>query len=167
MTNIRILLTALATGVVLVAVATVAFASPSGLRGGPPPQTIELFVAAGDPVHVDELEPGLGAGDWLLFRDPVLDIHGLPAGTAITRVQVVAPVGDGDLAFILDCTIDLDGGRLVFGGADQLSNLGASTTYAVVGGTGDRSGARGQVTGTPDRVGDTPGTRLTFELRTP
>lgn len=167
MKNIRILLTALAAGVALVAVATVAVASPSGLRGGPPPQTIELFVAAGDPVHVDELEPGLGAGDWLLFRDPVLDTDGQPAGTAITRVQIVAPVGDGDLAFILDCTIDLDGGRLVFSGAELFLNLGASTTYAVIGGTGDFSGARGQVTGSPDTVGDTPGTRLTFELRTP
>lgn len=134
--------------------------------GGPPQQTFELIVAAGEPTLVDELEPGLGQGDWLLFDDPVLDDAGQTIGNAITRVQIIAPVGDNDLAYVLDCTISLDKGRLVLTGADQISHLDESVTYAVTGGTGAFSGVRGQVTGTQEALDGAPVTRLTFDIRT-
>lgn len=130
----------------------------------PPPRTIQVHVAAGEPTHVDELEPGLGPGDWLLFRDPVLDAGGEEIGTAVTRVQLIAPVGEEDVAFILDCTVELDDGRLVFSGAEQLSRLESRVRYAVVGGSGRYAGARGQVTGEPALVDGQPASRLTFEL---
>ncbi len=130
----------------------------------PPAQTIEVYVATGEPSHVDELDPGLGPGDWLLFRDPVLDADGEQIGTAVTRVQVIAPAGEHDAAFILDCTVELDGGRLVFSGAEQLSRLESRVTYAVVGGTGRYAGARGQVNGTPATVDGQSAALLSFEL---
>lgn len=145
-----------------VAGGAVLFATPGA--AAPPPTTIEVFVAESAPTHVDELEPGLGPGDWLLFRDPVLDASGERIGTADTRVQVIAPAGAGDLSFILDCTVELDRGRLVFSGAELLSHAETEVTFALVGGTGRYAGAKGQVTGTPAAVDGQPTTHLTFEL---
>lgn len=141
---------------------TVLFAT--GSAAAPPPTTIELFVAEGAPTHVDELEPGIGPGDWLLFRDPVLNADGKEIGIADTRVQILAAAGDDDLSFILDCTIKLDRGRLVFSGAELLSHVESETTFAVIGGTGGYAGAEGDVFGTPSTVDGQPASHLTFHL---
>lgn len=137
-------------------------ATPS--TAAPSPETFAVYVTAGEPTHVDELEPGVGPGDWLLFRDTVVDADGDEIGTAVTRVQVIAPAGGGDLAFILDCTVDLDDGRLVFSGAELFSHLGTKVSYALVGGTGSHAGVEGQVVGEPAEVGGQPASKLTFEL---
>jgi hypothetical protein len=149
---------------VVAAVASLAgLAAPT--TATPPARSLVVYVAAGEPTVVDELEPGLGAGDWLLFRDPVLDAEGQQIGHAITRAQLIAPAGGEDIAFILDCTIELpQEGRLVFTGAELISHLETATRYAVVGGTGRFAGSEGQVTGEPAVVGDREATRLTFEL---
>lgn len=149
---------------VAASVAGVLLATAGTSVAAPPPRTIEVHVSAGEPTHIDELEAGVGPGDWLLFRDPVLDAGGEEIGTAVTRVQVIAPAGEEDAAFILDCTVELDDGRLVFSGAEQLSRLESQVRYAVVGGTGSYAGARGQVTGEPAFVDGQPTSRLTFEL---
>lgn len=130
----------------------------------PPPTTIEVYVAEGAPTHVDELEPGIGPGDWLLFRDPVLNADGEEIGLADTRVQIIAAAGDGDLTFILNCTIELDRGRLVFSGAELFSRVESETTFAVIGGTGSYAGAEGDVTGTPTTVDGRPASQLIFDL---
>lgn len=77
---------------------------------------------------------------------------------------MIAPAGEGDFAFVLDCTIELAGGRLVFTGAEQLSRLTSGTVYGVAGGTGRYAGVEGQVMGTPATVEGDPATLLTFEL---
>lgn len=130
----------------------------------PPPTTIEVYVAEGAPTHVDEFEPGIGPGDWLLFRDPVLNADGEEIGIADTRVQILAAAGDDDLSFILDCTIELDSGRLVFSGAERFSRIESETIFAVIGGTGRYAGAEGDVTGTPSTVEAQPASHLTFHL---
>lgn len=130
----------------------------------PPPNTIELYVAEGAPTHVDGLEPGIGPGDLLLFRDPVLNAEGEEIGIADTRVQIIAAAGANDLSFILDCTIELDRGRLVFSGAELFSRVESETTFAVIGGTGSYAGAGGDVTGTPSTVDGQPASHLTFRL---
>lgn len=145
-------------------VAGVLLATAGTSVAAPPPRTIEVHVAAGEPTHIDELEAGVGPGDWLLFRDPVLDGGGDQIGTAVTRVQVISSAGEDDAAFILDCTVELDDGRLVFSGAEQLSRLEGQVGYAVVGGTGSYAGARGQVIGEPALIDGQPTSRLMFEL---
>ncbi len=147
---------------VAVAGALLVFVPPGA--AAPRPQNLEVYVAAGEPTHVDESEPGLGPGDWLLFRDPVLDAAGEEIGTAVTRVQIISPAGNNDVAFILDCTVELGDGGLVFTGAERLSHLETEVSYAVAGGTGSFAGASGQVTGAHARVNGQPASRLTFEL---
>lgn len=149
---------------VTVGAACVLLATAVPSVAAPPLRTIEVYAAAGQPTHVDELEPGIGPGDWLVFRDPVLDSGGERIGTAVTRVQVIAAAGEDDLAFILDCTVELDDGRLVFSGAEQFSHLETGVSYAVVGGTGSYAGASGQVHGEPAVVDGRPTSRLTFAL---
>jgi hypothetical protein len=150
--------TAVTAGAVLLTTRSAAAPPP------PPPTTIEVYVAEGAPTHVDELEPGIGRGDWLLFRDPVLNADGEEIGIADTRVQIIAAAGNDDLSFILDCTIELDRGRLVFSGAELFSHVESETTFAVIGGTGSYAGAEGDVTGTPSTVDGQPASHLTFHL---
>lgn len=160
MRQIQAVATSVLAGAVLVGGATVA-AAPSS--AAPPGGQLEVYVPESVPTHVDELEPGLGPGDWLLSRDPVLTADGEQIGTAVTRVQAVAH-HDGDVAFVLDCTVEFADGRLVFTGAERLRNLTSTVRYAVAGGTGRYAGAEGQVEGTPATVDGRPASRMTFQL---
>lgn len=59
-----------------------AFAAPTSATTRP--KQLEVHVLEGTPMHVDELGSGLGPGDWLLFRDPVVGADGERIGTAVT-----------------------------------------------------------------------------------
>lgn len=126
--------------------------------------TFQVYVTSGEPTHIDELDPGVGPGDWLLFHDAVVDGSGSEIGTALTRVQVIAATSGDDLAFILDCTVELATGNLVFTGAERFSHLATETAFALAGGTGEYGGVEGQVRGAPATVDGAPVTELTFEL---
>lgn len=169
-----------ALGLALVAVlvtAAPAAAQAARAAGEPPPHatgSIEVLIGSGF-VHLVDEPPSarqpfdVSAGDVLLFHDPVLDPDD-PAqqiGTAVTRVHVVEPLDGGDAVFLLDCTVRLPDGTLVFSGAEQLAHLGIGVTYAVTGGTGRYAGARGTVDGEMDETDGEEVSRLTFSFTQP
>jgi hypothetical protein len=140
----------------------------------PPPHArgnIEVIVRSGFAYLVDEApaathEFDLSAGDLLLFHDPVFGDRDKEIGSAVTRVQVIqGPDDDGldDVLFLLDCTIRLNDGNLLFSGAGQLGDLGTGAEFALVGGTGQYSGARGTV----EMVMGDEATKLNFTFARP
>lgn len=136
----------------------------------PAQRDFEVYTGAGFLHKIDEAPAGgsildLSAGDTLLHNDPVQDpATGQQLGTAVTRVQAVQSL-DGDTVVLLDCTIRLADGNVVFSGGDQLSRLATTgTVYAIVGGTGDHVGAVGAVTARPDTLQGTDGFRLAFDF---
>src|SRR6266853_4315768 len=82
-----------------------------------------IFIADHDPYVIDQAPAATGpmdlsAGDVALFDEAVeTPDSGTHLGTAITRVQAVDTLGQGDSNFILDCTIHLADGDLLFSGA--------------------------------------------------
>jgi hypothetical protein len=141
----------------------------------PPPHArgnIEVVVRSGFAYLIDEApaathEFDLSAGDLLLFHDPVFDSEGeKEIGSAVTRVQVMQGPDDdglGDVLFLLDCTIRLNDGNLLFSGAGQLGDLGTGAEFALVGGTAQYSGARGTV----EMVMGDEATKLNFTFARP
>jgi len=80
-------------------------------------------------------------------------------------VQFVRGLADGDVRFILDCTIKLAAGNLMFYGAGDFSQLaGDGATFAVIGGTGRYTGAEGFVTVKFGEVRGGNGAVITFHL---
>lgn len=83
----------------------------------------------------------------------------------MTHVRVVRSFGTEDFLGIVDCTIKLHKGSLVFYGGFRLSELsGAGTTLPVTGGTGAYSQARGTVTVKHDKLANQGGALLNFEI---
>lgn len=130
----------------------------------------KVFIADRDPFVIDQAPPATGpmdlsAGDVALFDEPVEHTDsGHVIGAAITRVQVIDSVGQGDANFILDCTVHLPGGDLLFSGAELFSHLSMVATVPVVGGTGKYAGARGQVRMRPRTQNSETGTEADFDL---
>jgi hypothetical protein len=127
---------------------------------------LEVYVLQSDPTIVDAQDAGNSPGDWWLWQDPVFDADGNEIGTAYTRVQLVeaADEEEEDFAFVLDCTIELDSGNIVFTGGGLLSQLPA-VPFAVVGGTGTYAGITGSLSGqTVDEIADQPVFRLPFDF---
>lgn len=150
--------------VVLAVTASIAAASAVG--AGADPRQVTVLEPAGEGIENwfnladTDSGPGGDVGDILLERRPLVDPESAePVGTAVTRVQVVE-VDEGDPAFIIDCTIQLEAGDLVFYGAGLFSQLGTGLSFAVTGGTGDYQRASGIVTVT---VGE-DGTLIDFDL---
>lgn len=112
---------------------------------------------------VDEIEPGLGPDGRLPLRDPVVDTDGNQIGTAVTRVRATAPAGVGDSAIVVDCTVELNTGRLAFTGVELFSPLESGTTHALVSGTDAHAGVMGQVVVEP-ALDDQRASERTFEL---
>jgi hypothetical protein len=77
----------------------------------------------------------------------------------VTRVRVV-DLPERDPTFIIDCTVQLEDGDLVFNGAGTFSQLGPGVAFAVTGGTGDSRLASGVVTVTVRE----DGTIIEFDL---
>lgn len=105
-------------------------------------------------------------GDLRLDHKPLVDPDsGEEVGRVVTRVQVV-DAGGGDPFQILDCTVELDGGKLVFYGSFRGSeSAGPGAVFPLMGGTGRYSGAEGTVTARMDELDDgTKGVRIAFDL---
>jgi hypothetical protein len=98
-------------------------------------------------------------GDLLLFQEPAVNASGQTIGDSVTRVQVFQ-----DGKYLLDCTVRIPGGNLVFSGEEDFANVATASTFAVTGGTGRFSGAGGQVVATPTTVQGAAATLLTFQL---
>lgn len=69
--------------------------------------------------------------------------NGVAAGMAET-VLTVTRAGD-DVAVMVECSIELADGNIVFNGSAHFADLGAGAAIPVIGGTGRYSGARGTV----------------------
>lgn len=168
---------ALGATIAAVAVAALAALAVSTLAGAAPPSQAQhdiTVLVGSDFLHkVDEPPAGrqphdLSAGDTLLHHDPVLDPDsGEQIGTAVTRVQAGRALGGADALFILDCTVRLANGNLVFYGPEQLSNIPTGTTYSLIGGTGSYAGAEGTVEGVLDEHDGQDVFRLHFDLTRP
>lgn len=155
----------------LAGMAGLAVTGPKAKQDG---QTVRAFIPDQAPTYLVDAPPlddpatteqEYSAGDTLLFRDPVLDPDtGADLGTAVTRVQIVDDMTNGDAPFVLDCTVSLANGNLAFYGAEQLAHLATTARFAVIGGTGQYAGMTGAVTGVPAEVAGRAGHVLTFEL---
>lgn len=159
------------TGAVVAAIAaatllvpTVAFTGAASADSGR--RDVRVVVLERPPEHVVEEAPaGLSAGDTLLFDEPVVNPKtGEHIGSAVTRVQVVKTLEGGDALFILDCTVRLPKGNLVFTGAEQFSHVATGMTFVVAGGTGRYAGADGTVTARHTDVSGQPAAVLSFDI---
>jgi len=66
---------------------------------------------------------------------------------------------------MLDCTVRIPDGNLVFSGEEEFAHLDTASTFAVTGGTGQFSGAGGEVTVTNTSVQGAAAALLSFHLR--
>jgi hypothetical protein len=128
-------------------------------------EAVETFLDLGD--------EGFTAGNTMVEHTVLTDPDsGEEAGRAVTRFQIVevheepsddAPMGDFDL--ILDCTIELEDGTVTFYGAEVLSNMaGDGLVFAVIGGTGEYTGASGTATVEAAEVDGVEGATITLDL---
>ncbi|HLI56627.1 MAG TPA: dirigent protein [Actinomycetota bacterium] len=151
----------------LIVVATTGAGQAESGHGSSGPK---VFIADRDPYVIDQPPASTGpldlsAGDVALFDEPVETLDtGHALGAAITRVQVIDAVGAADSNFIIDCTVHLPDGDLLFSGAELFSHLSTVATVPVVGGTGKYSGAKGQVRLRPRTVNSATGTEADFDL---
>jgi len=111
---------------------------------------------------------GFGPGDVHLETSHLLDpVAGTRVGQSILKATVVRlHRGGEDWTFILDVTVKLDAGDLVFYGGLRNSDLFGETgaVLPVTGGTEDFAGAGGTVTIVPAEVDGEPGFMWTFDL---
>lgn len=94
-------------------------------------------------------------------EEPAVDPQSAkPIGDSLTRIQLLK-----DGSFLLDCTVRLSKGNLVFSGGEEFKNVEKKVTFAVIGGTGQYSGAAGQVESTPTTSQGQKAALLDFQLR--
>lgn len=108
-------------------------------------------------------EEGLADGNARVEHGNLVDADGNEAGQVVSRFHYVdvRDADANDFLFHLDCTIRLDDGSIVFGGAGDFANIpDGGETFAVWGGTGAYADATGFVTVAPGELG----TQLAFEL---
>ena len=111
-------------------------------------------------------DPGSDIGDLLVEHKSLLDpSSGAKVGEAVTRGQT-ADVVAGDPLIIIDCTIKLAGGDIVFYGSGPFSKMmDKGLGFAVVGGTAKYRGAKGLVTVRMAERNGKPGANITFNLK--
>jgi hypothetical protein len=162
----------IALGAAVGAALVITVTAVSAAAPAPAQRDFEVFTGPGFLHKIDQDPAGssaidLSPGDTLLHHDPVLDPTGQQIGTAVTRVQAVQSL-DGDTVVLLDCTVRLADGNVVFSGGDQLARLATTgTVYAITGGTGGYVGADGAVTARPDTLRGKDGFRLAFDFPEP
>lgn len=119
---------------------------------------------------VDTGKEGFSAGDVLYEVHDILDpADESTVGRTITRFEILrSNKGGQDFTFILDCTVRLAGGEIVFSGGSKFSDFfdADGATFAVIGGTGSYALVRGTVVITPEEVGGGEGARFVFDLTT-
>jgi hypothetical protein len=111
-------------------------------------------------------DPGSDIGDLLVEHKTLLDPStGAKVGEAMTRGEA-ADVVAGDTVIIIDCTIKLAGGDVVFYGAGLFSKMmDKGLGFAVTGGTGKYRGAKGGVTVRVAERNGKPGANIAFNLK--
>ena len=88
---------------------------------------------------------GFGPGDQLVEESPVVDAGGQTLGKALTTAAIISGTGMTDFEAVVDCTVELAEGHLVFHGGFASKDLAAGAPVPVVGGTGQYAGATGTV----------------------
>lgn len=119
--------------------------------------------------EVDLGKAGFGTGDEIFEIHDLLDAtdESVALGQAITKITVVRLHKKGqDFTFILDCTVQLPGGDIVFYGGARFSELFGpdGLVFPVIGGTGPYAAAGGTVTIVPADVAGQDGAKFTFDL---
>ena len=110
-------------------------------------------------------DPGSDIGDLLLEHKNALASDGSKkVGEVVTRGQVSDLVG-GDSVVIIDCTVKLVGGDIVFYGAVLFSKFEKGASFPVIGGSGKYRGAGGLVTVKLAELNGKPGANLSFNLK--
>ncbi|GAA0671925.1 hypothetical protein GCM10010193_25300 [Kitasatospora atroaurantiaca] len=139
--------------------ATPAVAQDRGHGGhGRGEYTVAVALVEQPPVFGDP--NSMKPGDVLLFEEPAVDPgDGHQIGDSLTRVQLL----EGG-SYLLDCTVRLADGNLVFSGGEEFAHMEHST-FAVTGGTERFSGAHGQVDITLTTINGAASDLLTFHLR--
>lgn len=109
----------------------------------------------------------LSWGDLVLFTSKQLDPETCDRiGSLAGRVQIIKTFSGRDARFIGEFTVDLDGGKIVAGGAARFSEFeGTDAVFAVTGGTGLYRDASGEVSFQEDvALCDTKGSLTTIDL---
>ena len=108
------------------------------------------------------------AGDFAVESQPLLDpADGSAAGRSISELTIVRPVSRGqDLEIILHSTLRLSQGDVVLDGALRFSELLDGGTIAVVGGTGQFTGARGTAIFSAGTVAGHDGFQISIDITT-
>jgi hypothetical protein len=76
----------------------------------------------------------------------------------------ITRVADDDVAAMIECSVELPEGNLLFNGSAHFADLGTGAVLPVAGGTGRYAGASGVVTMVA--AADGSSTALTFKIRT-
>ncbi|MFP3913535.1 MAG: allene oxide cyclase barrel-like domain-containing protein [Actinomycetota bacterium] len=124
-----------------------------------PREDVEVFITPDgkEQTHLSLTgEEGLVDGNARVEHGRLVDGEGNEVGTVVSRFHYidVRDAEAGDFLFYLDCTIRLDDGSIVFGGAGEFADIPAGgEEFAIVGGTGAYSDATGQVTIAPGDLG--------------
>ncbi|MBT2478494.1 hypothetical protein [Streptomyces sp. ISL-94] len=148
--------TAFALTLVAVGPATATASAATGQAGKA--EALKVVLLEKEPVFGDM--NAMTPGNVLLFEEPAVDPQsGKPIGDSLTRIQLLK-----DGSFLLDCTVRLAKGNLVFSGGEESANVAKKVTFAVIGGTGQYSGASGQVESTPTTVQGQKAALLEFQL---
>lgn len=115
----------------------------------------EAAVSPADFFSTPPLQNAQGSSDGPVYRGSE------KVGLAET-VFTVTRVAHGDVVLMIECSVELAEGSLVFNGTAHLADVGRGASVPVVGGTGAYAGSRGTVT----MVGSADGssTALHFDL---
>jgi hypothetical protein len=113
---------------------------------------------------VDLGKSGFGPADQLIEENPLSDTTGKAIGSAYTVVTMTSGKSPADAKGLIDCSINLAGGRILFNGFVDMAELGTGVTVPVVGGTGAYAGAGGTVR---MKAPDAKRTNMTFDLLIP
>jgi hypothetical protein len=113
---------------------------------------------------VDLGKSGFGTGDQVLEEAPVTDSAGKTVGDSFTTLTITSGKSLEVSKGLIDCSINLGRGTILFNGYVDLAKLDKGITIPVIGGTGAYSGAGGSVRMTKP---DEPHTNLDFSLLIP
>jgi hypothetical protein len=114
---------------------------------------------------VDLGKPGFGATDQLIEENPLTNSAGKTVGSAYTVFTITSGKSPADGKGLIDCSINLAGGRILFNGFVDLAKLGkGGEIVPVVGGTGAYAGTGGTVRMTSP---DPKHTNMSFDLLIP
>jgi hypothetical protein len=114
--------------------------------------------------QVDLGKPGFGPADELIEEAPIQDSAGTTIGKSYTVITITSGKSLTDAVGLIDCSINLNGGVIVFNGQLAMKDMGTGVTVPVVGGTGSYAGAGGTVR---MQAPDNKKTNMTFDLLIP